>query len=100
MARLGTQKKPPCVDSKRPRVYRHHAHMCYHMRACCRYTRGRFESTHGGFWDGHTEERGGKEGEGRGVTISSANHETAHVELSRALERFTERTPGSYPFKV
>ena len=38
------QKKPPCVDSKRPRVYRHHARMCYHMRAWCRYTRGRFES--------------------------------------------------------
>ena len=47
VARLGTQKTPPCVDSKRPRVYRHHAHMCYHMRVWCRYTRGRFESTHG-----------------------------------------------------
>ena len=43
-------KKPPCVDSKRPRVYRHHAHMCYHMCAWYRYTRGRFESTHGGFF--------------------------------------------------
>ena len=43
-------KKPPCVDSKRPRVYRHHAHMCYHMCAWCRYTRRRFESTHGGFF--------------------------------------------------
>ena len=40
VARLGMQKKPPCVDSKRPRVHRHHAHMCYHMRAWCRYTRG------------------------------------------------------------
>ena len=49
VARLGTQKKPPCVDSQRPRVYQHHAHMCYHMRAWCRYTRRRFESTHGGF---------------------------------------------------
>ena len=28
VARLGTQKTPPCVDSKRPRVYRHHARMC------------------------------------------------------------------------
>ena len=92
VARLGTQKKPPCVDSKRPRVCRHHAHMCYHMRAWCRYTRGRFESTHGGFLDGHTGERGGK-GRRRGVTVSSANHETAHVELSRASERFTERNP-------
>ena len=99
VARLGTQKKPPCVDSKRPRVYRHHAHMCYHMRAWCRYTRGRFESTHGGFLDGHTGERGGKEGEGRGVTVSSANHETAHVELSRASERFTERNPWFLPIQ-
>ena len=41
------------------------------------YTRGRFEPTHGGFWDGHTEERGGKEGEWRGITVSSANHVTA-----------------------
>ena len=40
------QKTAPCVHSIRPRVYRHHAHMCYHMRAWCRYTRGRFESTH------------------------------------------------------
>ena len=43
-------QKPPCVDSKRPRVYRHHAHMRYHMCAWCRYTRGRFECTHGGFF--------------------------------------------------
>ena len=70
----GTQKKPPCVDSKRPRVYRHHAHMCYHMRAWCRYTQGRFESTHGGFLDGHTGRDGGEtEGEGGGVTVSSAH---------------------------
>ena len=48
-ARLGTQKKPPCVDSKRPRICQHHAHMCYHMPAWSRYTRGRFEPTHGGF---------------------------------------------------
>ena len=48
-------KKPPCVDSKRPRVYRHHARMCYHMCAWCRYTRGRFESTHGGVLNVHTE---------------------------------------------
>ena len=40
-------KTPPCVDSKRPRVYRHHANMLKHMCAWCRYTRGRFERTHG-----------------------------------------------------
>ena len=36
-------KASPCVRSKRPRVYRHHAHMLKHMCAWCRYTRGRFE---------------------------------------------------------
>ena len=41
-------KTPPCLDSKRPRVYPH-AHMLKHMCAWCWYTRGRFESTHGGF---------------------------------------------------
>ena len=55
VARLGTQKKPPCVDSKRPRVYRHHAHTCYHMCAWCRYTRGRFEWTHSGAGEGHRQ---------------------------------------------
>ena len=38
---------PPCVDSKRPRVCRQHAHMLFSMCAWCRYTRGRFECTHG-----------------------------------------------------
>ena len=41
-------KRPPCVDSKRHRVYRHHAHMLKHMFEWCRRTRGRFECTHGG----------------------------------------------------
>ena len=39
----------PCVRSKRPRVCRHHTHMCLHMWTCCRYTRGRFACTHVGF---------------------------------------------------
>ena len=37
----------PCVRSKRPGVYRHHAHMFQHMCAWCRYKRGGFERTHG-----------------------------------------------------
>ena len=41
-------KTSPCVRSKRPRVYRHHAHIFQHMYAWCRHTRGRFECTHGG----------------------------------------------------
>ena len=41
-------KTCPCVRLKRPRVYRHHAHMCFNMRARCQNTRARFEWTHGG----------------------------------------------------
>ena len=60
----------------------------------CDNTCGRGAGTHGDVSKLHTEvfgtdtqERGGgKEGEGRGVTVSSANHETAHVELSHASE--------------
>ena len=93
---LARRKKPSCVDSKRPRVYRHHAHMCYHMRAWCRYTRGRFESTHGGRTHGGEGMKGGR---GRGVTVSSANHEMAHVELSLASQRFTGRNHWFFPIQ-
>ena len=41
-------KTSPCVRSKRPRVYRHHAHMKKHMCAWWRHTRRRLEWTHGG----------------------------------------------------
>ena len=37
----------PCVRSKRPRVYRHHAYMFQHMCAWRRHTWGRLECTHG-----------------------------------------------------
>ena len=37
----------PCVIFERPRACQHHAHMCFNMRACCRYTRECFECTHG-----------------------------------------------------
>ena len=33
---LARRKNPPCVDSKRPRVYWHHAHMCFNTCAWCR----------------------------------------------------------------
>ena len=36
-------KTPQCVHSKRPRVCRHHARMCFNMCAWCRYTPKRFE---------------------------------------------------------
>ena len=41
----------------------------------------------------------GEEGEGRGVTDNSSYHEKAHVELSRASERFTERNPWILPIQ-
>ena len=45
---------PPCVESKRRRVHRHHARMRFNMCAWCRYTRGRFECAHGSVLNGHT----------------------------------------------
>ena len=55
----------PCVRSKRSRVYRQHAHMDKKMWACCRYTRGHFERTHGDVLNAHTEGgRGGGERKG------------------------------------
>ena len=57
--RCGDTLKNPCVRSKRPRVYRHHAQTCFNMCAWCRHTWGRVEWTHGG--------KGGWEG---GVVVS------------------------------
>ena len=77
--------------------------------ATCVTTCGRGAGTHGDVLNLHTEvfgtdtkRRGGRgeRGERRGgVTVSSANHETAHVELSRASERFTERNPWFLPIQ-
>ena len=44
-------KTSPCGRSKRPRVDVHHAHMLTHFCAWCRYTRRRFECTHGGVFE-------------------------------------------------
>ena len=85
----GTQKKTPCVDSKRPRVYRHHARMCQNMRALCRYTRGRFESTHGVFLDGHT-------GRGERRVVNSACQKLP-TEGHHVPQRFTKETLESLP---
>ena len=76
------------------------------LRTCVT-TCGRGAGTHGDVLNLHTEVfetdtrwRGGERRERRGgVTISSADHETAHVELSRALERFTERNPWFLPIQ-
>ena len=71
---------PPCVHSKRPRVYWHHAHMLKHMCACCRHTRARLNV--------HTE-------------VFSVPHHTAHTQHNteshttshgeRGKERETEK---------
>ena len=84
-------EKPPCVDAKRPRVYRHHAHMCYHMCAWCRYTRKRFASTHGGFLDGHTE--------GRGSSSVLLTKIWPRVVIT-CFRGSPQETNGSYPFSV
>ena len=88
---LARRKKPPCVDAKRPRVYRHHAHMCYHMCAWCRYTRGRFASTHGGFLDGHTK--------GRGSSSVLLTKIWPRVVIT-CFRGSPQETNGSYPFSV
>ena len=95
----GTQKKPPCVDSKRPRVYRHHAHMCQNMRAWCRYTQGRFESTHGGFFCVPHEEGSG-EGERKGVTVSSAYQDwSTSLSLAREVHRKLPQDLTNFKFE-
>ena len=53
--RVWIQKTPPCVHSKRPRVSTQHLHLPLHLPlhlcAWCRYTRVRFECTHGGVFE-------------------------------------------------
>ena len=54
----GLKKTSLCVHSQRLRVCRHHrAHVLIDMCAWCRYTRGRFERTHGDVSNPHTEDR-------------------------------------------
>ena len=76
---------PPCVDSKRARVYRHHAHMFQHMWAWCRYTRGRFEWTHGVFNVPHNTRQ-----------VKTRQHNTTrrpqhHTEIEIEIERDRDR---------
>ena len=82
-------KRFPCVDSKRPRVYRHHARMCYHMRAWCRYTRGRFERTHGDVFERTHGEEG--RGRGRGGPRQFSAFQNLPTSGYHVLQRFTTR---------
>ena len=93
-----------CVQ-KRLRVYVQNASVCAGTTPACVTTCGLGAGTHGDVLNLHTEvfgtdtrRRGGERRE-RGGTVSSANHETAHVELSRALERFTVRNPWFLPIQ-
>ena len=72
-------KTPPCVRSKRHRVCWHHAHMCFNMWAWCRYTRGRFERTHGGFFQCLTPH------------TPHTQHNTRHNNTRRQSQRQTEK---------
>ena len=73
----------PCVRSKRPRVSRHHAHMCVNMCAWCRYTRSRF-------WI-HTRRRFGRI---HGVFQSVTPHHTAHTPQHKTQHNNKTTTHG------
>ena len=75
-----TFKTSPCVPAPR-------AHMLKHVCAWCRYTRGRFERTHGDVLSGHTEFR----------SVSHTNthtlrpqHHTTDRDRDRQRQRQTE----------
>ena len=72
---------PPCVVLKRLRVKRQDARMFKHMRASCRYTRRRFESTHGGVLDMST-----------GGFFRAPSHATPHT-LTHTHTPTTTHTP-------
>ena len=87
-----TFKTSPCVRSKRPCVYQHHAHMCYHMCAWCRYTRGRSERTHGFFPVCHTTHTPHAPQHTRTThttthTTSTQNNTQQHTETDRQTDR-------------
>ena len=102
--------KNPRVHSTRPRVYRHHAHMLKHVCAWCRYTRRRFERTHGDLWSGHMVRGREREESVKQVFLTFLSILTGcwvHLlspivclpkptKSYHALQRFTKETLGSY----
>ena len=64
---------------------------CGTLKKRCRYTRGRFERTHG-------DVRRGKGEEGAGVVIVSPAYQNLPTYGYHVLQRFTEETFGSFPF--
>ena len=92
-----TLKNLPCVRSKCPRVYRHHAHMYKNMCAWCQYTRGHFERTHGGRGRGgqrDTPHRHSTQHTTTHKTQHTREHNTAYQNLPtqgyHVLQRFTK----------
>ena len=88
------EKTSPCVRSKRPRVFRHHEHMCFNMCAWCRYTRWRFERTHGDVLSGHTEFRSVSHTNTHINTHNTHNttkHNTSHTQHHTEKETETDR---------
>ena len=73
-------KTPACVRSKRPRVYRHHAHMLKSMCAWCRYTRRRFECTRGCFsaWTHHNTQQHHNTNQQHTTSQQHKPHTTTH----------------------
>ena len=89
---LKKRGKTQCVDSKntcvctfKTSVYGHHAHMC----AWCRYTRRRFERTHGDVLNGHTGNRWSSPVLFTRILPTFGYH---------VLQRFTEETFGPFQF--
>ena len=82
-------KRFPCVDSTRPRVCRQHAHMLFGVWAWYRYTRGRFESSHGKRFEST-----------HGGHRQFCLPRTAHVGLSLAPTSSPKVTTGCCPCSI
>ena len=80
LLRVQIQNASVCTCKTSPRVPAKRPHVFEHMRTCCRYTRERFECTHGRFESTHTGE-----GEGGGGVLK-VDACRPHVELSLAPE--------------
>ena len=92
--RVCIQHVPVCAFKTFPCVPATCPHVLY-MWACCRYTRGHFERTHGDVLNAHTEgRRGGRRGEeGRGGSSPVLLTKMAHVALSLDPREVHQKQP-------
>ena len=81
-----------CTFKTSPFVPAPRAHMFQHVCAWCRYTRGRFERTHGDVLSGHTEFRSVSHTNTHTLTHTT-QHNTTHYDhnTTRQTERDRER---------